>query len=306
MPTEKENLILLVEIDPKRCKPWRYHNRDSAWLTKEHCADLVRTLKREGQQDHILVRKLEGDPDADYEIIYGVRRAYVCAEILNKPVIAHITDLDDKTCMMLMHAENASSKDISEFERAYSFSQQMKSGLFKNQTEMAEMMGLSQGSISKMIKAAEILEIDWIAALFKTKMGIPVKPAYILSTLLKRTDARERVKTEAFLIQKNMAYTKAPRASKVLRRLIAAAKGKANTSFEYVLLSENNKPIVCCCKDRMGNFSIIINNEAKQHNALEIELACLKAIRAHVFDELFPGNNSGVMESDSIASEELT
>lgn len=303
MPS-KDNPILLVEIDPKRCKPWQYHNRDSAWLTPEHCADLIRTLKRDGQQDHILVRKLEGDLEADYEIIYGVRRTYVCAEILNKPVIAHITDLDDKSCMTLMHAENASSKDISEFERAYSFAQQMKSGLFKNQTEMAEIVGLSQGSISKMIKAAEILEIDWIATLFKTKMGIPIKPAYTLSALIKRTDARERVKTEALLIQKSMADTGPLPAAKVLRRLIAAAKGKMNVSFEHVILSENNKSIVCCSKDRMGNFSIIINDEAKKRNPLEIETACLKAIRTHLFSELFPGNSTGITETESMMSDE--
>ncbi len=48
--------LLLVDINPTRCKPWPYHNRDSAWLTKARCVDLIHSIQREGQLDPILVR----------------------------------------------------------------------------------------------------------------------------------------------------------------------------------------------------------------------------------------------------------
>ncbi len=288
---ETTHPILLVKIDPQRCKPWSYHNRDNAWLTKERCADLIHSIQRDGQLEPILVKILHEDPDADYEIIYGVRRAFACAQIPNQPVIARITDLDDKHCMILMHTENANSKDISEFERAFSFAQQMKSGHFKNQSEMAEIMGFSQGSISKMIRSAEIFEIEWIAALFKSKMDIPIKAAYALSSLLKREEARERIRTEALAIQKSMGKHGFLPASKVLHKLIAAVNDDVR-AFETVVLSVNNLPIVYCRQEKSGKFIIVIENSAKQLKLEDIEAAYLKAFREHVAHELFPENNA--------------
>lgn len=34
---ETTHPMLLVNIDSKRCKPWPYHNRDNAWLTRALC-----------------------------------------------------------------------------------------------------------------------------------------------------------------------------------------------------------------------------------------------------------------------------
>lgn len=74
--------------------------------------DLIRSIQRDGPLEPILVRALSGEPDVDYKIIYGTRRVFPCTQILNQPVVARITELDDKSCMILMHAENTSSKDI--------------------------------------------------------------------------------------------------------------------------------------------------------------------------------------------------
>ncbi len=204
-----------------------------------------------------------------------------------------------------MHAENANSKDISEFERAFSFAQQMKSGHFKSQAEMAEIMGFSQGSISKMISAAEVFEVDWIAALFKTKMDVPIKPVYTLSLLLKKVETRERIKTEAAVIQKNMTETGFLPASQVLRRLIATAKDIINT-FESVILSSNNLPIVSCRREKSGKFTIVIENAAKKLKASDIESACLTALREHVLDELFPENSCDLKITENITIDENT
>ena len=29
----------VLSVDPKRCRPWKFHNRTSAWYTKEACQD---------------------------------------------------------------------------------------------------------------------------------------------------------------------------------------------------------------------------------------------------------------------------
>ena len=64
---KEENLIL--EIDPFRCKPWRFHDRDEAWLHSESNHQLMQSIQANGQLEPGLVRKIKDDPNFDYEII---------------------------------------------------------------------------------------------------------------------------------------------------------------------------------------------------------------------------------------------
>ncbi len=275
----------LQKVDPARCRPWKYHNRDAAWLTRARCLDLIVSIQKNGQIEPAIVRKIQGDPQYDYEIICGVRRWFACSQIPNEKFLVCLTDVGDKTCMILMHSENADSKDISEFERAFSFAQQIKSGVFKNQTEMAEAFGLSQGTISKMIKAAEIFEHDWIKVLFHDKLDISVKYAYTLSVLLKKPEIYHLVRAEALAMLKDIEKNnRFPPAAKVLKKLISFAKPNLKTAFESTLLTIGNKPIVSCRRDKFGKFYIVIGNKAKELSSSDIESACIKAIREHVFE----------------------
>ena len=281
--------MMMEEIEPTRCRPWKYHNRDIAWLTKERCQDLIDSIKKNGQSDPILVRKIENEPDYDYEIIYGVRRWFACSMIPNQKVLVKFTDADDRTCMVLMHIENADSKDISEFERAFSFAEQMKSGLFKNQTELADAVGLTQGTISKMIKAANIFDYDWIRKLFPHKLEIPVKPAYTISKLLKKPKALELIKNEALSISQKQASLKGfLSTAEVIKSLIHASKGERSNPAKGVILSSDEKPLISFYQDIIGKFHIKIEKHARDVSPEEVESAYIKAIRAFS-DKLFPG-----------------
>ena len=35
------------EVDPEICLPWKYHNRDDAWMNSERCKDLISSIRRE-------------------------------------------------------------------------------------------------------------------------------------------------------------------------------------------------------------------------------------------------------------------
>ena len=112
----KSRKIPILEILPSQCKPWKHHDRDQAWLCKEKCQDLITSISKNGQMEPGLVRILHDDPQYSYEIIYGVRRWYACSQIPNQKFLAKVSMQNDKQCMVLMHSENADSKDISEFE----------------------------------------------------------------------------------------------------------------------------------------------------------------------------------------------
>lgn len=273
-----------IEVDPNSCKPWKYHNRDTAWLTPHLCKDLISSIQKHGQNEPALLRRTEEGSHYDYEIIYGVRRWFACSQIKNQKLWGYVTQMDDKACALLMHIENADSRDISEFERAFSFSQQLKSNLFKNQTELAEAMGITQGTVSKMLSAVEIFDYPWIRELFSNKLDIPVKYAYHLSVLLKNTNNHTMIKAIASSIQEESQKVNAILSGKqILKRLIDDGKPNIPSAFQS-FLSQGNKPIVSCRRDKFGKVSIIIESEAKDLSRDKIEAACAKAISEYIFD----------------------
>ena len=184
---ERENIFA---VDPKRVRPWKYHNRTSAWYTRERCLDLVESIAKDGQQEPALARKLSGDPNFDYELIYGMRRRFAC-EHLNAKLKLRVLEAEDARAAVLMHIENADRQDITPMERAMSFQAQIEARLFSTQEALAEAIGLSKGQVAKMVKAAALMRLSSIGALFSDKSSVPVDQAYKLAALMERSGAKE-------------------------------------------------------------------------------------------------------------------
>jgi len=43
---ERENIF---SVDPKRVRPWKYHNRTDTWYTRERCQDLIESIAKDEQ-----------------------------------------------------------------------------------------------------------------------------------------------------------------------------------------------------------------------------------------------------------------
>lgn len=202
----------ILEIDPKRCRPWSHHNRHSDWLNVESCSDLITSISTAGQQEPGLVREIE-DKDFDYEIIYGVRRWFACLQIPNQKFTAKLTEANDKECMILMHIENADSKDISDMERAVSFREHIKSGVFKNQKELSKDLNVSDALMTRYMQAASIYDYDWILDYLPPIRSLSIRKAASLSSLLKDRYSRDKIKefvgdTQAREVDKNTFITR--------------------------------------------------------------------------------------------------
>jgi ParB family chromosome partitioning protein len=182
----------VLSVDPKRCRPWKYHNRTNAWYTKERCQDLIDSIVKDGQLEPALARKLNGDPDFEFELIYGMRRRFA-AEFTHSKLKVRLTDADDARAAVLMHIENADRQDITAMERALSFQQQLEAKIFSTQDAMAEAFGLSKGQVTKLLKAAQLLKQTTIGQLFADKSVVPVEAAYQLSVLMDRPGAKDVV-----------------------------------------------------------------------------------------------------------------
>jgi ParB family chromosome partitioning protein len=184
--------VSVLSVEPKRCRPWKYHNRSAAWYTKERCQDLIDSVVKDGQLEPALARKLVGDPDFDFELIYGMRRRFA-AEFTHTKLKVRLTDAEDAKAAVLMHIENADRQDITAMERALSFQQQLEAKIFATQDAMAEAFGLSSPQVTKLLKAAQLFKHAAVGALFPDKSAVPVAPAYELVTLMERSGAKEVV-----------------------------------------------------------------------------------------------------------------
>jgi ParB family chromosome partitioning protein len=213
---ERENIF---SVDPKRVRPWKYHNRTEAWYTRERCQDLIESIAKDGQQEAALARRLSGDPDHDYELIYGMRRRFTC-DVLGRKLKLRVVEADDARAAVLMHIENADRQDITPMERALSFLTQIEAKIFPTQEALGEAMGLSKPQVSKMLKAAQLMRQGTIGALFGDKSTVPIEQAYKLCSLLERPGAKEIILQSA----KNLGRDSESRreASDILRTLIGS------------------------------------------------------------------------------------
>ena len=247
-------------------------------MNTELCSDLIASIEKNGQIEPILVRHLE----AGFEVIAGVRRWFACSQIPGQRVWAEVIDADDRTCVILMHAENADARDISDFERACSFKRQIASGLFKNQSDFGQALGLSQSSICKMLKAAALLDYDWFSALFEHYLKIPIRDAYKLSTLLKNPAFEKTIEAQAEqLLSEKKKFGSPDWVKFALKRLIQSVQADLGEDplKPSILLVDDQKPLITAKKDLKGNLSFMIAPEAKILSWESIVELCAKAIR---------------------------
>lgn len=217
LPTlERENIFA---ADPKRCRPWKYHNRTDAWYTRERCQDLIDSMAKDGQLEPALARKLSGDANYDYELIYGMRRRYA-AEFINSKLKVRVVDADDARAAVLMHIENADRQDITPMERAMSFLTQIEAKVFPTQDAMADALGVSKGQVAKMLKAAQLLKHASIAQLFSERAAVPVELAYKLAAVMERPGAKDVILKAAQNLAGRGQGSREPGA--VLRGLLAS------------------------------------------------------------------------------------
>ena len=181
------------EVDPESCLPWKYHNRDDAWMNSDRCKDLISSIRKNGQQFPVQARPLEKDPNGyKWEIVAGRRRWFACKYLKIKLKVKPI-DASDRECAILMNLENKDRDDVSEFEDAISYRQQLEARLFDSQDDMAAALDLNKSKLSKMLAAAKIVNHTEVMRLFNDITTLKVNPAYQLVTLLEKSDANKDV-----------------------------------------------------------------------------------------------------------------
>lgn len=218
-------------LDPARVRIWRGNARLYDHLTEENCRELIDSIVAEGgQKVPAVVRRIEDDPDHDYEVIAGTRRHFSISWLRahsypDMMFVAQVAQLDDEAAFRLADLENRARKDVTDLERARNYAEALTAHYGSHLTRMAERLKLSKGWLSKMIKVAGIT--DDIIAAFASPADVQLKPAYPLAQALDVPAAADAIRTEAARLASTQQERRAMGApglpaAEVIRRLLDA------------------------------------------------------------------------------------
>ena len=149
-------------VDPERCRMWQRHNRRYDLLTEARCADLLESLRAQnGQEFPAIVRRVEGDPEHDYEVICGARRHWSISHLRRVEhrdikFLIEERDLDDEAAFRLADVENRSRLDISDYERAQDYREAVETYYGGVAKRMAERLEVSQTWLSRFLDLAKL------------------------------------------------------------------------------------------------------------------------------------------------------
>lgn len=175
-------------LDPARVRIWPGNARSYAHLTEEGCRELIDSIVAEGgQKVPAVVRRVEGDPQHDYEVIAGTRRHWSISWLRahsypDMKFVAQVAILDDEAAFRLADLENRARQDVSDLERARNYAAALKTHYGNHLTRMAERLKLSKGWLSKMIKVAGLPDV--VIAAFASPNDVQLKPGYTLAQAL--------------------------------------------------------------------------------------------------------------------------
>ncbi len=270
------------QVDPARCRIWEGHNRDYAALTEENCADLIESFKAEGRQNFpAIVRRVEGDPAHDWEVVCGARRHWtVCwmraHERPDFKFLVEPRELTDEEAFRLADLENRSRRDLSDYERARDYARAVQRYYGGSQQQMAERLEVSRSWLSRYLELAR-LPAEIVAA-FASPHAIGISHAAILAPLIRADEQRGRIIGEARRLaaeRDELAARGAPLLSPagVMQRLTNAARAQtaprpAGLPREHVVRSPEGTIVARGqSESRRGGVTITFPTPAKHARA---------------------------------------
>ena len=238
-------------LDPARVRIWPGNARSYQHLTEEGCRELIDSIIAEGgQKVPAVVRRVNGDPAHDFEVIAGTRRHWSISWLRahsypEMQFVAQVANLDDEAAFRLADLENRARKDVSDLERARNYAEALKAHYGNHLTRMAERLKVSKGWLSKMVKVAQIP--DLVITAFDSPADVQLKPAYALAQALDDKVAAKAIQSAA----RDLAREQAARRDRgappyppadVLRRLLEASNDLADAAPPFTWTTPHGRP----------------------------------------------------------------
>lgn len=245
--------ITRLELDPERVRVWPGNARIYENLTEANTRELIDAIVSEGgQKVPAVVRRVDDDPNYQYEVIAGTRRHWAISWLRKNSYpqfkfVAIVEQLDDEAAFRLADIENRARKDVSDLERARNYRAALQSHYEGRQDRMAERLKLSRGWLSKMIKVAALP--DPIVAAFGDAENLSLASAYPLAQALDDKARAKLIAAEARLVAREQAELRdkglPPYSTpQVVRRLLGAKVDKTAAPEQLELKSNYGRNLL--------------------------------------------------------------
>lgn len=214
-------------VDPGRCRMWAEHNRNYGLLNEERCADLIESLKAQNRQEvPAIVRRVQGDPDFDFEVICGARRHWAVSWLRAHTYpdfryLVEIRELTDEEAFRLSDLENRARADLTDIERAADYLGALERHYGGRQKTMAQRLNVTESWLSRYLDLARLPQA--LVSAFASPGDLRIKHVTQLKPLLKPEARRDRVIAAAQAMAHRRADHEPAPAAVVIRRLAEAA-----------------------------------------------------------------------------------
>jgi len=260
-------------VDPARCQMWSHHNRRYDLLNEVSCSDLIESFKAMGRQQFpAIVRRIEGEGDAEYEVICGARRHWT-ATYLGWKLLVEVRDMDDEEAFRISDIENRSREDISDYERAQDYKDALKL-YYASQKQMSERLEVSVTWLSRFLALAD-MPAEIVGA-YRDVTEIKEHHYRELSKWFKDRQARDKILAKAKGLHAQPLEGKQVLVE--LKKAIAKPKLPQADLPQYT--ASDGKPIVTVTKKRGGELvcSIALNNGASKE---DLKSALMRMVEEH-------------------------
>ena len=165
-------VVHVEAFEPSDVRPWGFHNRGGSGMDDESLDALASSIRRDGQQQLGLARRLSDGDTHKVEAIFGVRRLEACrrAGVVWRAEVREAT-FSDSQCAVLMHGENEWTEGVSHLENAVQWKAMLDAGVFESQSALAAEIGCHRARVSRALKTASVLFGEaWIERLVRPVM----------------------------------------------------------------------------------------------------------------------------------------
>jgi ParB family transcriptional regulator, chromosome partitioning protein len=272
------------QVDPAKCRMWTYHNRDYEALDFDRCKDLIESIKAQGKQEvPAIVRRIQGDPTHEFEVICGARRHWSVSWLRehnypNIRFLVEVRELTDEEAFRVADLENRAREDLTDFERARDYLRALDTYYGGVQKDMAERLSVTPSWLSRYLDLARLP--DELVAAFASPHDLRIKHVTQLKPLLKPIGKYAQVQARAGELKKAKDAAKPLAAADVIKLLSAAAKGPqkvrkgdSRAGVHETIMDSLGKPIMTVSKPRRGEGVSVTLIRDGQGNRSEVAAA---------------------------------
>ena len=178
------------------------HNRRYDLLDETSCADLLESLRSQGEQEFpAIVRRVDDDPAFDYEVVSGARRHWSVSYLRNIEhreirYLIEERELTDEQAFRLADVENWSRKDISDYERALDYRHAVETFYGGVAQRMAERLEVPRAWLSRFLDLgklpADVVEAFGDIRLLRENHARELKPLLAADDFATKGDGRSK------------------------------------------------------------------------------------------------------------------